>query len=185
MSQKLGLIQNNIRFYTNIVLSGAIIVVPICWFILDLKQFEINLLIIPIFLSVVFFGRISLELALFIESTLIDGYVENAVKKENHYNKLRDHGNQFNTNWYSYLLLDDSKAAHDVIEHLADRLLFLLSSSISSLVGIITIMISKGIYSYSIVFILVIIYVDLALLRSCQIAVSLDNLRYILTRENQ
>ena len=164
MSQELGLIQNNIRFYTNIVLSGAIIVVPICWIVLDLKQFESSLLIIPIFLAVVFFGRISLELALFIESTLIDGFVECAVNKENHYNKLRDHGNQFNTNWYSYLLLDDSKAAHDVIEHLADRLLFLLSSSISSLVGLTIIMITKGINNYSVVFTLVIIYIVLAFL---------------------
>jgi hypothetical protein len=185
MNQKLGLRQSNIRFYTNIILSGAIVVVPICWILFDFNQFEINLLIIPIFLSVVFFGRISLELALFIESTLIDGYVENAVKKENHYKKLRGHGNQFNTNWYSYLLLNDSKAAHDVIDHLADRLLFLLSSSISCLVGLITIMILKGIYSYSLVFILVIIYVALAFLRSCQLAVSLDNLRYILAQHNQ
>jgi len=126
------------------------------------------------------------EIALFVEDSWIDTIVACRVNKQRHYENIKDEGNVFYDNWNKYLLLNNNEFAHKIIAHLADRLLFLLSTSIASIICNILLVL---IFKYSILpflglFIVVIAYVIFSFTRAISIAAGLDFLRHFIL-ENQ
>jgi hypothetical protein len=183
----MNLIRDKIKFYTNIILSGAIAFTPALWYLHQLNILDQSLFFTIAAITLLIIGRICLEIALLVEDYWIDAIVACKVKKYHHYEKIEDKGNIFNYNWYKYLLLNDNKFAYEIIAHLADRLLFLLSTSIGILIGSILLV---CIYQYSILpylglFIAVITYVFFSFRRAISIAISLDFYRYYLLRNQQ
>lgn len=131
----MNLISDKIKFYTNIIVSGAVAIAPVLFYFLPQNIIDHSFLLTFTAIAILLFGRICLELALFVESNLLDSIVECKAKKKLHYEIFEEEDNVFNKNWYGYLKIDNNKAAHEVIAHLADRLLFLLSTSIAAITG--------------------------------------------------
>jgi len=183
----MNLISDKIKFYTNIILSGAIASAPLLWYLYKKNVMGQTLFLTTSSIVILFIGRICLELAILIEINWVDTYVECKVKRANHYEDYAENDNVFNTNWYDYLLLDNFKFAHEVIAHLADRLLFMLSSSVASIIGCV-LMIS--IFQYEVlpyfwVFIIVLSFVIFAFKKALSIATGLDFLRYTVLRRSE
>jgi hypothetical protein len=182
----MNLINDKIKFYTNIILSGAISFTPVLWHLHQLRIIEQSLFLTLSAISILFVGRICLEIALLVEDSWIDTIVACRVRKHHHYENIKDEGNVFYDNWNKYLLLNNNEFAHKIIAHLADRLLFLLSTSIASIICSILLVL---IFKYSILpflglFIFVIVYVIFSFTRAISIAAGLDFLRHFIL-ENQ
>jgi hypothetical protein len=169
----MNLISDKIKFYTNIIVSGALAIAPVLFYFLPQNIIDHSFLLTFTAIAILLFGRICLELALFVESNLLDSIVE-------------EEDNLVNKNWYGYLKIDNNKAAHEVIAHLADRLLFLLSTSIAAIIGSIlfVVILKQEALTNMWLFVLVIAYVVFSFMRAISIATTLDFLRYyILNRQ--
>jgi hypothetical protein len=178
----INLATDKIKYYTNILISGSIVTAPLAWLLFNNseKNYDLNyiLLTTALFLS----GRICLEIALFVESRIIDNKVSCNVNKPNHYILFPEVGNKFNDNWYSYLKKDNFKAAHEVIAHIVDRILFLLSSSIALIIAFIVVFITHLIPQDLTLYLLsiVIVYGVLAYRHCVYLATGIDYLRYLM-----
>ncbi len=182
----MNLISDKIKFYTNIIVSGAVAIAPVLFYFLPQNIIDHSFLLTFTAIAILLFGRICLELALFVESNLLDSIVECKVKKRLHYEIFEEKDNLVNKNWYGYLKIDNNKASHEVIAHLADRLLFLLSTSIAAIIGSIlfVVIFKQKALTNMWLFVLVIAYVVFSFMRAISIATTLDFLRYyILNRQ--
>ena len=171
----MNLISDKIKFYTNIIVSGAVAIAPVLFYFLPQNIIDHSFLLTFTAIAILLFGRICLELALFVESNLLDSIVE-----------FEEKDNLVNKNWYGYLKIDNNKASHEVIAHLADRLLFLLSTSIAAIIGSIlfVVIFKQKALTNMWLFVLVIAYVVFSFMRAISIATTLDFLRYyILNRQ--
>ena len=182
----MNLISDKIKFYTNIIVSGTVAIAPALLYFLPQNKIDHSFLLTFAAIVILLFGRICLELALFVESNLLDSIVECKVKKRLHYEIFEEKDNLVNKNWYGYLKIDNNKAAHEVIAHLADRLLFLLSTSIAAITGSIlfVVIFKQEALICMWLFILVMVYVVFSFMRAISLATTLDFLRYyILNRQ--
>jgi hypothetical protein len=182
----MNLISDKIKFYTNIIVSGAVAIAPVLFYFLPQNIIDHSFLLTFTAIAILLFGRIFLELALFVESNLLDSIVECKAKKKLHYEIFEEEDNVFNKNWYGYLKIDNNKAAHEVVAHLADRLLFLLSTSIAAITGSIlfVVIFKQEALTNMWLFVLVIAYVVFSFMRAISLATTLDFLRYyILNRQ--
>jgi hypothetical protein len=182
----MNLISDKIKFYTNIIVSGALAIAPVLFYFLPQNIIDHSFFLTFTAIAILLCGRICLELALFVESNLLDSIVECKAKKKLHYEIFEEKDNLVNKNWYGYLKIDNNKAAHEVIAHLADRLLFLLSTSIAAITGSIlfVVILKQEALTNMWLFVLVIAYVVFSFMRAISLATTLDFLRYyILNRQ--
>jgi ABC-type multidrug transport system fused ATPase/permease subunit len=141
-----------------------------------------NFLSLLLFISIFFFGRICIEVSIIIESTVIDKFIKNNKHIQRYEEDLASN-DRFNNRWYKYLILNDKKAAYNLIDHMVDRMLFLLSTSVASLVFLILslILLKMSVSNLLIVVLVIGTYTSLAFFRSRQLAQGLDIIRYLLT----
>jgi hypothetical protein len=183
----MNLVSDKIKFYTNIIVSGTVAIAPALLYFLPQNKMDHSFFLTFTAIAILLFGRICLELALLVETNLIDAIVECKVKKRLHYEIFEEKDSLVNKNWYGYLKIDNNKAAHEVIAHLADRLLFLLSTSIAAIIGSIFFVLfyKQEAFANMWLFILVFVYVIFSFTRAISLATGLDFLRYyILNRQD-
>lgn len=180
---------DKIKYYTNILIAGSLIIIPILLSIKKIQIFDNDYLPVILFLSGLFIGRLCLEIAIFIESDIIDLIIKCRINNDsNYYNKFRECDNKFNKNWYNYLMSGNQENAKSIIAHMVDRMLFLLSSSVGLIIGVlIFIIINNRVYSLGINFTIIlflVIYLIFSIKRVISLAAGLDFLRYTLLHEN-
>lgn len=187
MAHTFGLAPSNIRYYTNIILSGSLAVAPYWWQLIIINPTESHMLYVPIFLSVIIIGRICLELALYVENHYVDSIVSCKMSRPNAYENFAEPGNIFNVNWYSYLQHDNNKAAYEIIGHMADRMLFFLSSSVGAILGTIGILTYYTLDKFTTFMILgiVVVYAVFSFIHATRLATGLDYLRYMIRTQQQ
>ena len=183
----MNLLSDKIKFYTNIILSGAIAFSPALWYFHQLNNIDQSLFLTISAISILFVGRICLEIALFVEDSWIDVIVAGRVNKHHHYENIKDEGNDFYDNWNKYLLLNNNEFGHKIIAHLADRLLFMLSTCIATLVcGTLLLFIYQlSFHKYFWLLIVLISYIIFSFVRAISIAEGLDFYRHYLLKKQQ
>jgi ABC-type branched-subunit amino acid transport system permease subunit len=80
-------------------------------------------------------------------------------------------------------MLNDNKAAHNLIDHITDRILFLLSTSVAALIFLILslILLKMSVSNLLIVVLVIGSYISLAFFRARQLAQGLDIIRHLLS----
>jgi hypothetical protein len=185
---------DKIKYYTSIIIAGSLAIAPLVYWIQFNYNIKENLFFTAVFLSILFIGRVCLEIGLVIEGHFIDNKIKidfNDIK--NYYKDFRECNNVFNGNWYKYLILEDKKAAKDVISHIVDRMLFLLSSTVAIIIGVISYFIlfqklHSFLFNIAVLFSTV-LFILFSIWRAKGLAAGLDFLRYIIVNgdpcENQ
>jgi len=176
---------DKIKYYTSIVIAGSLAIAPLVFWIQLNYSTKETLFFTAIFLSILFVGRLCLEIGLFLESTIIDSIIKCRIKENKKYYKgFRECENPFNENWYKYLMLNKNKAAKEVISHMVDRMLFFLSSTIGLLVGLLLffILFKTCIQITLVIIFFSIIYFYFSIIRIITLAAGLDFLRYIIIK---
>jgi hypothetical protein len=173
--------RDNIKYFLNIIISGVICIAPFRMSSDFDYYFTSNYLSILLFVSIFFFGRMCIEVSIIIESTVIDKYLKNNKHIQSYEEDLAS-SDRFNNRWYKYLMLNDKKAAHNLIDHMVDRMLFLLSTSVAALIFLIfsLILLKMSVLNLLIVVLVIGGYTSIAFFRSRQLAQGLDILRYLL-----
>ena len=174
--------RDNIKYFLNIIISGVICIAPFRMSSDFDYYLTSNYLSIFLFVSIFFFGRVCMEVSSYIESTVIDKYLKNNRHLQNYQDGLSSNDG-FNNRWNKYLMLNDKKAAHNLIDHITDRILFLLSTSVASFFFLILslILLKMSVSNLLIVVLVIGSYISLAFFRARQLAQGLDIIRYLLT----
>ncbi len=178
----MNLISDKMRYYTNIILSGALASMPLIYYYYQLGKRGDEFFIFSSGISILFVGRICLEFALYIENNYIDTRVTCEVNKPNHYENFPEPGNRFNENWYGYLSIDGGKVAKEIISHLADRLLFFLSTAVAAVFGCLSILVVFPLETYASIAIIsgATVYFICAYRHCIWLSTGLDYIRHLL-----
>jgi hypothetical protein len=178
---------DKIKYYTNVLIAGALAVAPIAYWVQINYPTKETLFITAVFLSILFFGRLCLEIGLVIESHCVDSKINKEISQKGivrYYKEFRECENVLNGNWYKYLKSDENKAAKEVISHMVDRMLFLLSSMVGLIFGVIFYFFLLNKYSSTSLNLSIIIfsfvYILFSIWRVKGLAAGLDFLRYLI-----
>ncbi len=176
---------DKIKYYTNVLIAGALAIAPFVFWINKNYPNKETLFFTAVFLSILFIGRLCLEIGLLIESHIIDSFIKNKIKNNiNYYIEFRECENVLNGNWYKYLKSDENKAAKEVISHMVDRMLFLLSSMVGLIFGLIFYFFLLNKYSSTSlnlsVILFSVVYIPFSIWRVKELAAGLDFLRFLI-----
>jgi hypothetical protein len=174
--------KDNLKYFLTIIIAGVICIAPLRLSAEIDYYLTSNYLSLLLFISIFFFGRVCMEVSFYIESTVIDKYLKNNRHLQNYQDGLSSNDG-FNNRWNKYLMLNDKKAAHNLIDHITDRILFLLSTSVASFFSLILslILLKMSVSNLLIVVLVIGSYISLAFFRARQLAQGLDIIRYLLT----
>lgn len=81
----MNIINDKIKYYTNIILSGTMALSPLLWNFNEIKNIDGNIILTMSAICILFVGRICLEFALIFEDKIIDDIVSYRVNKKSHY----------------------------------------------------------------------------------------------------